>query len=101
MASLETDTDNGTDSGTEEVALPVPGGTVALPAAATEEEAAALVAAVATHLREQREAADAESDPEPVSRWAFAGRVGARSRSRLPSRIDRGDEWKVSARVQR
>jgi hypothetical protein len=100
MASLETDSDTG-DSATEEVVLPVPGGTVALPAAATEEETAALVAAVATHLREQREAADTEEEPDPVSEWAYAGRVGARSRSQLPGRIDRGDEWKLSARVRR
>jgi hypothetical protein len=88
------------ETGTQE-ALAALSGSLSLPDTATEEEAAALVAAVASHLREQREAAEAADEPETVSRWSYAGRVGARTRSRLPQRVERGQEWKLSGRVRR
>jgi hypothetical protein len=86
--------------GDEGRSLPVPG-RLLVPDTASEEEAAALVAAVASHLRDQQAAAEADDEPETVEPWAFAGRVGARKRADLPSRVDRGDEWKTAARVRR
>jgi hypothetical protein len=85
----------------ERTYLPVAGGELSLPATASEEEAAALVAAVASHLREAREAAAVDDEPETVEPWAFAGRVGARQRADLPTPVERGDEWKVAARARR
>jgi hypothetical protein len=80
--------------------LPVPG-ELRLPETASDEEAAALVVAVANHLREQRAAAAADDGPEPVNPWSFAGRVGARERTDLPAQVDRGDEWTLAGRLQR
>jgi hypothetical protein len=85
----------------DQEALTALSGSLGLPDTASEEEAAALVAAVASHLREQREAAETDDGPETVSRWAYAGRVDARARSRLPRRVERGQEWKLAARVRR
>jgi hypothetical protein len=85
----------------ERTYLPVAGGELSLPATASEEEAAALVAAVASHLQEARAAASADDEPETVEPWAFAGRVGARQRADLPGDIERGTEWKTAARVRR
>jgi hypothetical protein len=94
MASESTNGDEGRS-------LPVPGGKLLLPETANEEEAAALVAAVASHLRDQQAAAEADDEPETVEPWAFAARVGARQRADLPSRIERGQEWKMATRARR
>jgi hypothetical protein len=104
--TFTTAADGGTDMATEQAddsrTLPVPGGRVTLPATASEEEAAALVAAVASHLRAQRRAAaEGDDEPETADPWAFAGRVRARRRSQLPGRVERGSEWKMAARVRR
>ncbi|WP_276261401.1 hypothetical protein [Haloglomus litoreum] len=88
------------ESADEGGSLPVPGGRLLLPDTASEEEAAALVAAVASHLRDQQAAA-AEDERETVEPWAFAGRVGSRTRADLPTPVERGDEWKMAARVRR
>jgi len=88
-------------NGDESRSLPVPGGKLLLPDTASEEEAAALVAAVASHLRDQQAAAEADDEPETVEPWAYAARVGARQRVDLPSRIERGQEWKMAARARR
>lgn len=88
-------------NGDEDRSIPVPGGKLLLPDTASEEEAAALVAAVASHLRDQQAAAEADDGPETVEPWAFAGRIGARGRVRLPGRVERGDEWKMASRARR
>ncbi|PSP90544.1 hypothetical protein BRC90_01140 [Halobacteriales archaeon QS_4_69_34] len=69
---------------------------LAVPARATDEETAAIAAAIGAHLRDR---AAAEPDPEPlVDPWKLAGRIGKR---RLPRTIRRGEEWKAAARARR
>jgi hypothetical protein len=69
---------------------------LAVPARATDEEAAAIAAAIGAHLRDR---AAAEPDSEPlVDRWKLAGRIGKR---RLPRTVRRGEEWKAAARARR
>ena len=69
----------------------------------TDDEAAAIAAAISAHLGDrQRAAAAAEADEaaDTVPNWTFAGRldaVGARTRRR-PRRVERGGEWKAAAR---
>jgi hypothetical protein len=70
-------------------------------AAPTDDEAAAIAAALSAHLTDrQRAAAAAEESTPTVSDWTLAGRldaVGTRSRRR-PRSVERGDEWKAAAR---
>jgi len=70
-------------------------------AAPTDDEAAAIAAAISAHLTDRQRAAAAADEGTPtVSEWTLAGRldaVGTRSRRR-PRSVDRGNEWKAAAR---
>lgn len=68
----------------------------------TPAEAAAVAAAVGSHLsdRERVTAADGDSPTDSVNSWRLAGRmdrVGAGDRRR-PRSVQRGDEWRAAAR---
>lgn len=81
-----------------------------IPADATPEEAAAIVAAIGTHLREQEAAAAAAAaagDGADAERWdgkrfAFAGRI--EGLTGIPRRVPRGaptDDWTTAGRLDR
>ncbi|WP_129113278.1 acc operon protein [Halegenticoccus tardaugens] len=75
-----------------------------LPADADSEEAAAIVAAIGAHLRDQELAAAAEDDAETWDgeRWTFAGRVDQlQGRNvRVPDRAPT-DAWTAAGRTAR
>lgn len=94
-------TDEDSEPGTGEIRvleLPTETGTarVTLPPTADGEEAAAIAAAVHSHLDREDEA---ESEVEATNPWKLAGRLGVRSQCRLPD-CERGQEWKTAARTR-
>lgn len=75
---------------------------------ATDEEAAAIAAAVAAHLRDRAAAATESGDSTPTwdgKRWAFAGRIeGLGTRGARDYRLRAGtptDPWTASGRRDR
>lgn len=71
---------------------------LSLPTAASDEEAAALAAAVKTHLDRERERT-AEEEPEPEFQpWKLAGRLDVQRRNHLPRSRPRGGAWKAVVR---
>jgi hypothetical protein len=90
-----------------EVSLPTEDSSLTIPAEATPAEAAAIVAAVGAHVRDQRMAAiaAAEKTAETVTwdgkRWQFAGRTAGLSGT--ARRVPRGaptDGWTATARLE-
>ncbi|MHB9286328.1 acc operon protein [Halobacteriales archaeon Cl-PHB] len=86
--------------------LPTVDGALALPADASPDEAAAIVAAVGAHLRDQRAAAAAAAaaaDEEPTwngNRWQFAGRREAQGkRGRRVTSGTPTDAWSAAGRL--
>ena len=83
-------------------------GTVSLPPSATDEEAAAIAAAIGAHLNDQQAAAaaaQAAQDGEESwdgKRWGYAGRLeGTQGRTaRVPTTAPT-DEWTASGRTER
>jgi len=80
-------------------------GALTVPDDATDEEAAAIAAAIGAHLRAQEAAAAAAADADPSwdgDRWAFAGRLrGLQGRAgRVPSGVPT-DAWTASGRTDR
>nr|WP_162829606.1 MULTISPECIES: acc operon protein [Halorussus] len=81
-------------------------GDLRIPDDATDEEAAAIAAAIGAHLRAQEAAAAAAADDGEESwrdrRWAFAGRLrGLRGRdARVPTSAPT-DPWTASGRTDR
>jgi acetyl-CoA/propionyl-CoA carboxylase, PccX subunit len=73
-----------------------------VPESASEEEAAAIAAAVGSHLRTQEAAATDEEPSWEGVRWSFAGRVEAtQGRSvRVPSETP-VDAWTAAGRTDR
>ncbi|USZ77676.1 acc operon protein [Halorussus vallis] len=80
--------------------------TIDVPEDATDEEAAAIAAAIGAHLRAQEAAAAAAAEAEAETwddkRWGFAGRLrGLQGRA---ARVPRGaptDAWAASGRTDR
>jgi hypothetical protein len=71
------------------------GTTLTIPADATGEEVAAMVATVSAHL-----AADGgETEPEPAEPWSLAGRMSVRSRARLPRECAPDQAWAHAGRA--
>lgn len=108
-AAGDADPDGNRDSGS--TSTEVTPATVAtaldIPDDATTDEAAAIVAVVGAHLRDQEAAAAAAADSDETeswdgSRWAFGGRMDAlQSRqTRVPNGAPR-DEWTASGRSTR
>ena len=107
------DVDGGTtaresaDSDGDEGAVTVtagPGGDLAVrvPPSATREEAAAIVAAIGTHVGDLERATDGAEPDWHGRRWAFAGRLSA-TRGRA-DRVPLGaplDEWSAASRADR
>lgn len=103
MAELEFESTNGEQRETEEteptvVDLPTEEGDarLTLPADASEDEVAALVAAVASSLGSEGE--DGETAQLRADAWKLAGRIGARRRFELPRECRQGGEWKAAGR---
>ncbi|MES3517992.1 MAG: hypothetical protein PPP58_10040 [Natronomonas sp.] len=94
MATLE----SADEDETAVVEIPTPEGKARLsvPDRATDEEVAALIAAVTTRLG--GDDAAAETGPDPTDRWLLAGKLDARRRYDLPRECRRGDEWKAAGR---
>ncbi|WP_266077786.1 acc operon protein [Haladaptatus caseinilyticus] len=76
---------------------------LSIPPDASEEEAAAIAAAINAHLQDQRAAAEADEEPDwDGQRWQFAGKV-----SRLQNRTVRvprdapTDAWSAAGRTTR
>ncbi|MEF8828143.1 MAG: hypothetical protein V5A49_03860, partial [Haloarcula sp.] len=70
---------------------------LSIPADASQAEAAAITAAVSTHVTDRRRAAMAtaqRSTVEYVDEWTLAGRLASAGKRRLPNNVERGDEWK-------
>jgi hypothetical protein len=91
----------------ETMELETEAGTLTLPPTATAEEAAAIAAAVGTHLSDQQAAAAAlaaQSGEETWEgkRWGYAGRLEAvQGRAeRVPANAPT-DEWTASGRTER
>ena len=78
--------------------------TVSMPADADPTQAAAIVSAVGTHVTDQRRvaaaAAAATESVEYRDGWTLAGRLGGFGKRRLPTDVERGEEWKAAARAQ-
>ena len=75
-----------------------------IPDDATDEEAAAIVAAIGAHLRAQEAAAAAEDGDASwdEKRWAFAGRLrGLQGRAGRVPRDAPTDAWAASGRTDR
>jgi len=77
-----------------------------IPDTATDEEAAAIAAAVGAHLQAERAAAAAAAREDSASwdgeRWRFAGRVAATGGR--PARVPEGaptDAWSAAGRADR
>ncbi|MFC7215598.1 hypothetical protein ACFQO4_16100 [Saliphagus sp. GCM10025334] len=78
---------------------------ITLPADATSEEAAAIVAAIGAHLRDLEAAAAAQSDDTETwdgKRWSFAGRIDAQQGRtvRVPTRAPT-NPWAAAGRADR
>lgn len=79
---------------------------ITIPENATDEEAAAIAAAIGAHLRAQEAAAAAAAEDEEATwdgeRWSFAGRLrGLQGRAgRVPKSAPR-DAWAASGRTDR
>jgi hypothetical protein len=73
---------------------------LAVPDDATADEAAAIATVVGAHLTDQqRAAAAAVSDSvELANAWTLSGKLKAQGKRRLPSQVERGDEWKAAGR---
>jgi hypothetical protein len=103
--SEETDDESAEREGTD--ARPLAGVDVTIPDDATDEEAAAIAAAIGAHLRD-REAAtaaaaeDDETETWTDKRWSFAGRLhGLQGRAaRVPDGTPT-DAWAASGRTDR
>ncbi len=77
-----------------------------LPPNADESEAAAILAAVGAHIRDQAAAAATAEGEEPANwadqRWAFAGRVESLQQRTVRVRDGTpGDAWKAAGRSER
>lgn len=82
-----------------------PGYDLVIPDDASEDEAAAIAAAVGAHLRDREAAAAAAADEEETwdgRRWAFSGRIRAQQRryARVP-RVAPTDPWAAAGRTDR
>ncbi len=91
-----------TDGGTLSVSTDT--GTLTVPADATPEEAAAIAAAIAAHLRDREAAAVAAAAGDEKSwdgrRWQFAGRLaGLGHRGQRVPREAPTDEWTAVGRL--
>jgi hypothetical protein len=75
---------------------------LSLPADADAAEAAAIASAVGAHLHDRQvaaaAAAAADDEPDSVDAWKLAGRMQSMGRSRWPTDVRKGEEWKASAR---
>nr|WP_254769512.1 hypothetical protein [Salinilacihabitans rarus] len=84
----------------------LPGGIdLDVPADATDEEAAAIVAAIGAHLRDRERAAAAAAAEEETwqdARWRFAGRMRAQQHrdARVPTTAPT-DPWTAAGRTDR
>jgi len=80
-------------------------GALTVPDDATDEEAAAIAAAIGAHLRAQEAAAAAADEAEPSwdgDRWSFAGRLrGLQGRAGRVPRSAPTDAWTASGRSDR
>ncbi|WP_122090561.1 acc operon protein [Halalkalicoccus subterraneus] len=77
--------------------------TLSIPESASEAEAAAIAAAIGSHLRDQEAAAGGEAEPTwEGERWTFAGRIeNTQSRRvRVPSGAPT-DGWAAAGRTDR
>ncbi|KYH26578.1 hypothetical protein HAPAU_16770 [Halalkalicoccus paucihalophilus] len=77
--------------------------TLAIPESASEDEAAAIAAAIGSHLRAQEAATGGEHEPTwEGERWTFAGRIEGLSGRRV--RVPNGaptDRWAAAGRTDR
>ncbi|WP_336339130.1 hypothetical protein [Haloarcula brevis] len=79
------------------------GPSLSIPADASQAEAAAITAAVGTHLTERQRAAVATQQRdavEYVDEWTLAGRLASFGKRRRPNEVERGEEWKAAARAR-
>jgi len=90
------------ESGPIELSLSEGRATIEIPDDATPAEAAAVAAAIGTHIADRRRAAAAAAaaadDTPAVDQWVVADRMRARGKRHWPRRVDRGDEWCAAAR---
>ena len=102
--SRSEDREAGENDGSDADSQPLSGVDLTLPDNASEEEAAAIAAAIGAHLRDQELAAqeDEEEESWDGKRWAFAGRLrGLQGRaSRVPTGAPT-DAWAASGRTDR
>jgi len=75
--------------------------TLAVPASATDDEAAAIAAAVGAHLNDRQRAAakGAETRAPRSDPWTLHGRMRALGKRRYSRDVKRGEEWKAAARA--
>lgn len=76
--------------------------TLELPESASEDEAAAIAAAINSHLRAEEAAASDDTETWDGERWSFAGRIEATQgrRVRVPTDAPT-DRWAVAGRTER
>ena len=76
--------------------------TVAIPADATQSEAAAIASAVGAHVSDRQRAAVAATAADGVEytdRWTLAARLERFGKRRWPRDVERGDEWAAAGRA--
>ncbi|SIR15265.1 hypothetical protein SAMN05421858_1618 [Haladaptatus litoreus] len=76
---------------------------LSIPPNASEEEAAAIAAAINAHLQDQRAAAEADEEPDwDGKRWQFAGKVSQlQNRNVRVPRDAPTDAWAAAGRTTR
>lgn len=76
--------------------------TLAIPESASEAEAAAIAAAIGSHLRAQEAAPGDEEPTWEGERWTFAGRIEATQGRRVGVPLDAPtDRWTAAGRTDR
>jgi len=99
----ETSSSNGSSSGSSGTAVGESGVAIELSADATQDEAAAVAAAIGAHLTNREQAAAvavAKSDSTTyVDEWRFASKLRSLGKRRWTGDVEAGDEWKAAGRA--
>jgi hypothetical protein len=101
MSSLDTpDSSAEADERTATVSVDDTELSVIIPADATTDEAAAIATVIGAHLTDQQRvaAANAKEATAFSNPWRLEGKLKSQGHRRIPSGVERGDEWKAAAR---
>ena len=99
----ETSSSNGSSRGSSVAAIGESGIAIELSADATQDEAAAVAAAIGAHLTDRQQAAatavSVSDSTEYVDEWRFASKLRSLGKRRWTGGVEVGDEWKAAGRA--